>query len=71
MSENSIRPVVVARKNWLFSDTTGEVKAIIGIHTIEEVATLHWLYPYKYMKYVLERRPNYKSSDEELEKLEP
>lgn len=71
MSENSIRPVVVGRKNWLFSDTMDGAEASMGIYTIVEMAKLHGLDPYKYMKYVLESRPGYKSSDEELEKLSP
>lgn len=71
MSENSIRPVVVGRKNWLFSDTMDGAEASMGIYTIAEMAKLHGLEPYKYMKYILEQRPTYQSSDEELEKLAP
>lgn len=71
MSENSIRPVVVGRKNWLFSDTMDGAEASMGIYTIVEMAKLHGLEPYKYMKYILEQRPTYQSSDEELEKLAP
>ena len=71
MSENSIRPVVVGRKNWLFSDTPEGAEASMGIYTIVEMSKLHGLDPYKYMKYVLEVRPDYKSSDEDLEELAP
>jgi len=71
MSENSIRPVVVGRKNWLFSDTMDGAEASMGIYTIVEMAKLHGLDPYKYMKYILGQRPTYQSSDEELEKLVP
>ena len=71
MSENSIRPVVVGRKNWLFSDTVGGAEASMGIYTIVEMAKFHGLDPYKYMKYILEQRPSYRSTDEELEKLAP
>lgn len=71
MSENSIRPVVVGRKNWLFSDTMDGAEASMGIYTVVEMAKLHGLDPYKYMKYVLEQRPDYKSTDEELKKLAP
>ena len=71
MSENSVRPVVVGRKNWLFSDTVGGAEASMGIYTIVEMAKFHGLDPYKYMKYILEQRPSYRSTDEELEKLAP
>ena len=43
----------------------------MGIYTIVEMAKLHGLDPYKYMKYILEQRPSYQSTDEELEKLAP
>lgn len=71
MSENSIRPVVVGRKNWLFSDTMDGAEASMGIYTIVEMAKLHGLNPYQYLKYLLEQRPNYRSTDEELEALMP
>ena len=71
MSENSIRPVVVGRKNWLFSDTMDGAEASMGIYTIVEMAKLHGLNPYQYLKYLLEQKPNYRSTDEELEALMP
>ncbi|WP_408609486.1 transposase domain-containing protein [Eisenbergiella porci] len=43
----------------------------MGIYMVVEMAKLHGLDPYKYMKYVLEQRPDYRSSDEDLEKLAP
>ena len=43
----------------------------MGIYTILEMAKLHGLEPYKYMKYILELRPTCQFSDEELEKLAP
>ncbi len=71
MSENAVRPVVVGHKNWFFSDTMDGAEASMGIYTIVEMAKFHGLDPYKYMKYILERRSDYKFSDEELEKLAP
>lgn len=41
----------------------------MGIYTIVKMAKLHGLELYKYMKYILERRPDYKSSDGGLEKF--
>lgn len=32
MSENSIRPVIVGRTNWLFSDTMDGAEASMGIY---------------------------------------
>ena len=62
MSGNSIRSVVAGRKNWIFSDTMDGAEASMGIYTIAEMAKLHGLDPYKYMKYILEQRPTYKTS---------
>ena len=53
MSENSIRPVVAGRKNWLFPDTMDGADASMGIYTVVEMAKLHKLDPYKYMKYIM------------------
>ena len=43
-------------------------EASMGIYTIVEMAKLHGVDPYKYMKYVLEKRPDYNSTHEEFEK---
>ncbi len=40
----------------------------MGIYTIVEMEKLYRLNPYKYMKYVLEKRPDYNSTHEEFEK---
>ena len=40
-SENSIRPVTVGRKNWLFSSSVDGAEASMNIYTIIEMAKLH------------------------------
>jgi hypothetical protein len=47
---------------------SGGTEAIMGIYTIVEMEKLYRLNPYKYMKYVLEKRPDYNSTHEEFEK---
>ena len=42
-SENSIRPVTVGRKNWLFSKSVEGAEASMGIYTIVEMAKLYGL----------------------------
>ena len=34
LSENSIRPLVVGRKNWLFSDTQDGAEASMKVYTM-------------------------------------
>lgn len=71
LSENSIRPVTVGRKNWLFSDTPDGATANALYLTIVEMAKAYNLNLYEYLKYLLEHRPCKDMSDDELEKLAP
>ena len=71
LSENSIRPVTVGRKNWLFSDTPDGATANARYLTIVEMAKAYHLNLYEYLKYLLEQRPSKAMSDDELSKLAP
>lgn len=71
LSENSIRPVTVGRKNWLFSDTPDGTRANAIYLTIVEMAKAYHLNLYEYLKYLLEHRPNSDMTDEELDSLAP
>ena len=70
-SENSVRPLTVGRKNWLFSSSVDGANASMGIYTIVEMANLYGLSRYKYLEYLLEHRPNRNMTDEELERFAP
>lgn len=70
-SENSIRPVTVGRKNWLFSSSVDGAEASMNIYTIIEMAKLHGLNRQKYLEYILEHRPSAEMTDEELSILAP
>ena len=56
-AENAIRPFVVGRKNWLFSDTTRGAAASAMIYSLIETAKANGLEPYEYLKDVLIRLP--------------
>ena len=71
LSENSIRPVTVGRKNWLFSDTPEGADANTLCLTMVEMAKAYGLNLYEYLKYLLEQRPSKDMSDEELANLAP
>ena len=65
--ENSIRPFTVGHK-------TGSPKgaeASVTVYTIVEMARAHELNIYKYLKYLLERLPDTKMTDDALLKLAP
>lgn len=71
LSENSIRPVTLARKNWLFSDTPDGAHANTIYLSIIEMAKAYDLNIYEYLRFLLEHRPNAGMSDEELDQLVP
>lgn len=71
LSENSIRPITVGCKNWLFSDTQDGADASMKIYTLIEMAKAHGINPYKYLNYLLEQRPNAEMADEQLALLVP
>jgi transposase len=55
--ENAIRPFVIGRKNWLFSDTPKGAKASAAIYTLIETAKANGLEPYWYLKYLFTHLP--------------
>lgn len=71
LSENSIRPFTVGRKNWLFCDTPDGAEANTVIYTMVEMAKAYNLNIYEYLKFLLESRPNMEMTDEELSKYAP
>ena len=71
LSENSIRPFTVGRKNWLFSDTEKGAESSAICYTMIEMAKAHNLSPFAYLNFVLTNRPGESPSDEELSMLAP
>lgn len=67
LSENSIRPVMVGRRNWLFCDTTDGANASMAVYSLLETARANGLNPYKYMEYILEARPDGRMTDKKLQ----
>ena len=57
LTENAIRPFVLGRKNWLFSDTVKGVGASANLYSLIETAKLNGLEPYGYLREVFTRLP--------------
>lgn len=55
--ENAIRPFVIGRKNWLFSDTVNGAKASANLYSIVETAKANAVEPYRYLCELLRRLP--------------
>lgn len=51
-AENAIRPFVIGRKNWLFSDTPKGAKASAALYSLIETAKANELEPYDYLRRV-------------------
>ena len=71
LSENSIRPFTLGRKNWLFADTPAGAEASAITYTMVEMAKVNGVNVYHYLTYLLEKLPYINLTDEELEKLAP
>ncbi len=71
LSENSIRPFTVGRRNWLFSDTPKGADASAIVYTMVEMAKAHGLNIYKYLNYLLEQLPKTRMTDKEFSRLAP
>lgn len=63
-SERSIKPFVIGRKNWLFSNTPRGARASATIYSIVETAKENGLNPLAYLTYLFERLPNIDIDDE-------
>lgn len=69
-AENAIRPFVIGRKNWLFSDTPKGATASAQIYSLIETAKANGQEPYAWLRHILERLPA-ASSVEDYEALLP
>lgn len=68
LSENAIRPFTVGRKNWLFCDTPNGAQASAIVYTMVEMAKANGVNVYHYLTYLLEKLPNDRMRDEELDR---
>jgi len=56
-AENAIRPFVVGRKNWLFSDTTKGAESSAVVYSLVETAKANGLNPHTYLFQLLSELP--------------
>ncbi len=62
-AERSIKPFVIGRKNFLFSNTPRGARGSAIIYSIIETAKENNLKPYNYLMYLFERLPNVDTKD--------
>ena len=72
-AENGIRPFVVGRKNWLFSDTPKGADASARVYSLIETAKANGLDVFEYLSWLFRQitAANHKFMDDFLEKLMP
>jgi transposase len=61
-AERTVKPFVIGRKNWLFSNTPSGADASAAIFSIVETAKENGLRIYEYLKYLFEQLPNITTS---------
>ena len=62
-SERAIKPFVIGRKNWLFSDTEKGAESASYIYSLIETCKAHDIEPYAYLRYLLTRLPKAKTPE--------
>jgi transposase len=62
--ENAIRPFVIGRKNWLFSNTPLGAHASAGIYSLIETAKANGHEPYHYLCHLFDKLPKAKSLED-------
>jgi transposase len=55
--ENALRPFVIGRKNWLFSDTVNGARSSANLYSLIETAKANGLEPYAYLRRVFTSLP--------------
>jgi len=70
LAENAIRPFVMGRKAWMFSDSPKGAQASAIHYSLIETAKANGLEPYTYLTHVLKALP-YADTVEKIEELLP
>jgi len=70
LAENAIRPFVIGRKAWLFSDTPKGARASGIFYSLIETAKANGVEPYAYLRHIFKALP-YADSVEKIEALLP
>ena len=69
-AENAIRPFVIGRKNWMFSQSVAGATASANLYSLIETAKAHGLDPHRYLNHVFTELPK-AATVEQIEALLP
>ncbi|MFJ8530594.1 transposase domain-containing protein [Bacillus sp. NPDC094106] len=71
-NECSIKPFVIGRKNWMFSNTPRGARGSAIMYSVVETAKENGLSPFHYLRYLFETLPNIDvNNKEEIDKVLP
>ena len=70
-AERAVKPFVIGRKNWLFSNTPAGADASCILYGIVETAKLNGLIPFEYLKHVMETMRGQKITEALIDELLP
>jgi transposase len=62
--ENAIRPFVLGRKGWLFSDTVKGALASANLYSLVETCKANGIEPHAYLTFLFERLPHLKTVED-------
>ena len=62
--ENSIRPFVVGRRNWLFSDTVAGANASANLYSLLQTCKVNKINSYRYLSALLVALPKAQTADD-------
>ena len=62
--ENAIRPFVLGRKGWLFSDTVKGAAASANLYSLLETCKANGVEPHAYLTFLFERLPHLSTADD-------
>ncbi len=62
--ENSIRPFVVGRRNWLFADTVGGANASANLYSLLQTCKVNGVDGYQYLRKLMIELPKAKTADD-------
>jgi transposase len=62
-AERAIKPFVIGRKNWMFSNTANGANASATLYSLVETAKANGLVPFDYLNYLLNEIPSLKPDD--------
>ncbi len=65
-AERSIKPFVLGRKNWLFSNTPRGARTSAAVYSIVKSAKENGLNPFHYLQYLFEKMPNLDIQDKDV-----